>query len=175
MQRWIMSALVSIALVGVLAATGAWAQSPHFNNASVSFDSNTGTASCTWKESGLGNNVTITYDCSADAVAIYACINGGKHNPSASNKETVSGPVDATGSFSSGKNGSITGSLTLPVPGPGGFSCPPGQTLTLGQVAYCNIDLADTTNGVDAGITPTSFSACLTTVSGVCESTLPCP
>src|SRR5215510_10731352 len=131
MQRRILSVLVSITLVGALAATGAWAVSPHFINASVSFDSTTGTASCTWKEAGLGDNVTIAYACSADAVAIYACINGGKHNPSAGNKETVRGPVDQTGSFSSGKNGNITGSLSLPIPGPGAFSCPPGQDLTL--------------------------------------------
>ena len=110
-----------------------------------------------------------------DGKATYACINKGGNHPSATNKETVAGPVSASGTFSSGKNGSIIGSLTLLPPGPGAFSCPPGQKLVLGQVAYCNLDLADTTTPLDAEVAPTSVSACLSTVPGVCESSFPCP
>src|SRR5436190_23843671 len=69
--------VLGVLAVLVCAAGIVWATSPHFINASVSFNSTAGTASCTWKESGLGDNVLITYECSADGKAVYACINGG--------------------------------------------------------------------------------------------------
>jgi hypothetical protein len=165
--------LVLATLVGTAGIV--WAVSPHFVTSDANFSSTAGTLTCSWKEAGLGDNATISYECSADGRAIYACINKGGKHPSATNKETVAGPVSATGTFTSGKNGNITGSLTLEPPGPGAFSCPPGQKRVLGQVAYCNLDLADTTTPVDAGIAPTSVSACLSTVPGVCESPFTCP
>jgi len=117
-----------------------------------------------WKEAGLGNNVTANYIASANGTATYACINGGGNHPSASNKETVNGPVSASGTFTSGKNGSISASLTVEEPGPGAFSCPPGQTFILAFVAYSNISLADISFNDSAAATPSSLSACF--VSG---------
>src|SRR5438874_9376999 len=80
------------------------AQSPHFLSASDSIISTVadgGDLVVSWKEAGLGNDVTITYTATANATASYACINGGGNHPSASNKETVNGPVSASGSFPS--------------------------------------------------------------------------
>ena len=108
-----------------------------------------------WKEAGLGNNVLIHYVASANASATYACINGGGNHPKAANKETFSGPVSASGDFSSGQNGNINGSLTVSPPGSGGFTCPGGQRLVLAKVLYTNISLMDTTNGIAAPIAGT--------------------
>jgi hypothetical protein len=69
----------------------------------------------------------------------------------------VNGPVTATGTFSSGKNGSISQSLTLEPPSPGSFSCPGGQTLVLASVSYTNVTINDTTNGVTEDI-PGTFA-----------------
>jgi len=105
-----------IALVAL--AAPALADSPHFINASASVD-NAGNLVCTFKEAGLGNTVsTEAVTCSADATAVYACINGGGNHPKASNKATVSGPVSGGDNFPV-RNGSTTGSITVPPPGPG--------------------------------------------------------
>lgn len=105
-----------------------------------------------FKEAGLGDTQLITYVLSANATAEYACVNKGGQHPQASNKETVSGPVSATGTFTSGKNGQVTASLTLTPPSSGSFSCPPGQQLVLVSVSYSTITLTDTTNGVSTGV-----------------------
>src|SRR5262249_26536980 len=140
----------------------------HFLKAAGTITPN-GQLICSWKESGLGDNLLINYTCSADATATYVCVNHGGGNPSASNKETVSGPVSANANFSSGKNGSITGSLTLNPPGPGSFSCPHGQALEIAQVSYTNVSLTDNTNGISAPIAGTFASGCLLPdVRGAC-------
>jgi len=52
-----------------------------------------------------------------------------------------------TGTFSSGKNGQVTASLTVSPP-PSDITCPPGQSLELASVSYTNVVLTDTTNDV---------------------------
>ncbi|TNC23232.1 hypothetical protein FG385_22490 [Amycolatopsis alkalitolerans] len=127
-----------------------------------------GTLTVAFKEAGLGNNQNITYVLSADATATYVCVNRGGANPSASNKTEVSGPVSATGTFNSGKNGQITASLTVSPP-PTSLTCPPGQSLQLAQVTYTNVTLTDTTNGIPAPIEGTFSSGCLLpNVRGAC-------
>jgi hypothetical protein len=149
-------------------AAAAFADSPHFIKASATLNSN-GTLTVSWKEAGLGDNQLINYTASADATATYVCVNRGGANPSASNKTTVSGPVSASGSFSSGKNGSITGSLTVTPPGPGSFSCPAGQSRELAQVTYTNVAITDNTNGITEPIPGTFSSGCLLpNVRGAC-------
>src|SRR5262250_71001 len=96
----------------VMAAPAALAVSPHFVSASATVNAD-GSLTVSFKEAGLGDNVLISYTASADATATYVCVNKGGANPSAANKTTVSGPVSASGQFSSGKNGSISESLTL--------------------------------------------------------------
>jgi hypothetical protein len=134
------------------------AGSAHFIKASVNIDSSTGNLNFSFKEAGLGNS-PVDYTASADAVAVYGCINGGGHHPKASNKQTVSGPVSASGSFSPGTNGQSTGSLVIDVTEqlapPVGFACPGGQTLVLASVTYTDAALVDTSNSIDAPLTGT--------------------
>src|SRR5215212_6902788 len=126
-------------------AQPAQADSPHFVRASAELSGTNLVVS--FKEAGLGTNELITYVASADATATYVCVNRGGANPSASNKTTVSGPVSATGTFSSGKNVQVTQTLTLSPP-PIDISCPPGQSLELASASYTNVAITDTINGI---------------------------
>jgi hypothetical protein len=144
-----------------LAAVPALADSPHFNRASATLDNNTGNLVVSFKESGLGTNQLITYTANASGTAEYQCFNNGGKHPKAGNKTTVNGPVSATGTFDSGKNGSVNGTLTLMPPSQGAFSCPAGQTLYLQSVSYTNVSVTDTTNTVTAAIPGTFDSGTL--------------
>lgn len=163
MRRIVFGILAAFALFSITASF-AFAQSPHFISASAAFQGSGPNLTVSFKEAGLGNNQLITYRASANATAVYACINGGGNHPKATNKETVSGPVSATGTFSSGKNGTVSASLTLSPPGPGSFSCPSGQKLVLASVSYTNVAITDTTNNVSQSISGT-FSRTFYTLS----------
>jgi hypothetical protein len=149
-------------------ALTAFAQNPHFVSASASISG--ANLNVSFKESGLGDNVSITYNATADATATYVCVNGGGANPSASNKTTVSGPVSATGTFSSGKNGSISQTLTLSPP-PSNITCPKGQKLEVASASYMNVAITDTTTPVGPVSIPGTFSTgcLLPNVRGACS------
>ena len=138
--------LATAALVASMAFAGsALAQAPKFH-ATDSAVNNDGALVASWDERGLGND-NVDYTLTADAEAVYACINRGGNHPEAANKETFNAEVSANGSFEP-KNGRIQASLTAGPPSAGDFSCPGGQRLVLASVAYTNILLTDTTNGV---------------------------
>ncbi len=148
-----------LALTGALVAvsTLAWAASPHFNYVkSTALDSN---VQVCWKEAGLGRNEVINYTASASATATYVCVNHGGQCPNAANKVTISGPVSTSAPAHSDKNGNITSCLPLNAPGAGKFKCPGGQKLTLSEVSYTNIQLADTTTPLTQAADPSSQSA----------------
>jgi hypothetical protein len=158
--------LLALCLTAVFSLV-AFAESPHFVRASANLSGTNLVVS--FKEAGLGTNQLIDYEASAQANVTYVCVNNGGANPSASNKTSISGPVSATGTFSSGKNGQVTASLTLNPPGPGSFSCPPGQKLAIAQVSYSNVSITDTTNHVTEGIPGTFSTGCLLpNVRGAC-------
>src|SRR5215216_4288749 len=166
MLRKVMLLAASLAMV-LAYAVPALAVSPHFVSANATVSGTNLVVS--FKEAGLGTNQLITYQATADATATYVCVNRGGANPSAQNKTTVSGPVSATGTFSSGKNGQVTASLTLSPPSAGGFSCPTGQSLEIAQVTYTNVSITDTTNGVTEPIPGTFSTGCLLPeVRGAC-------
>jgi hypothetical protein len=131
----ILSVLVGIAFV----PAAAWAANPHFINQDAGIE-NDGDLSCSFKIAGLGDNVTITVTCSANASAFYACFNRGGKHPQASNKEESAGPVSGSGDFTSGQNGQVTGELEVNAPA-ATISCPGGQVLRLCSVSYTNIQL----------------------------------
>src|SRR5215203_180692 len=166
MRRVGIIAVLSMLLLAVTALP-ALAVSPHFINASGTINAN-GSLTVSFKEAGLGTNQNIDYVLTADATATYVCVNRGGANPSAQNKTTVSGPVTASGTFASGRNGNVTASLTVSPP-PSDISCPPGQSLELAQVTYTNVTLTDTTNDVSIAIGGPLASGCLLpNVRGAC-------
>jgi hypothetical protein len=148
-------ALMALALAAVPAlAASPLTGSPHFiksaTNASVD---QSGVLTVNFKESGLSNGSIETLTLSGTGTATYQCFNNGGNHPKAGNKETVSSFSSSTGDFQV-KNGSIVGSLTLQPPGPGDFTCPPGQDLVgPTNVSYSGVTLTDTTSGqtVDFG------------------------
>jgi hypothetical protein len=159
----VLAAVFATAAIAVPAAT---AVSPHFISASATLNAN-GTLTANFKEAGLGTNQLINYTLSADGTATWVCVNKGGANPSAQNKTTVHGPVSASGTFSSGKNGNVVGSLTLSPP-PSDISCPSGQMLELASVSYTNVTLTDTTNGVSISLGDFSSGCLLPNVRGAC-------
>ena len=118
------------------------AQNPHFLSCDVSGVNSNGTLSSDFRIAGLGSNVSITVTVTADASAVYACLNHGQKCPSAANKSTVTGTVSAQGTFTSGKNGSVRGSLTVDPPPNTTLNCPGGQKLILVSVSYTNVSLS---------------------------------
>ena len=81
--RFITTALVSIAMLGI--TSPAYAGSPHFVGTPVATISGD-TLTVTGKEAGLGNELQIHVEVTADA----ACINPGGNHPQAGNKESFS-------------------------------------------------------------------------------------
>lgn len=162
--------VLAAALAAVLAfAVPASADSPHFIRASASLSGTN--LSVSFKEAGLGTNQLINYTASANATATYVCVNRGGANPSASNKTTVNGPVSATGTFSSGKNGQVTDSLTIAPPSASGLTCPPGQSLQTAEVTYSSVKITDNTNSVSESIAGTFDTGCLLpNVRGACTT-----
>ena len=150
---------LSLAMVFALIAGPVMAANPHFVWYDASVNKSSGQLVVSWKEAGLGDNALVAYTASADSTAVWGCINGGNHHPRAANKETVTGPLSDTKSFYSGKNGQITGAMTLgPIPATPDFSCPPGQHLRLIAVNYTNITLTDDTNGITVALPDASWT-----------------
>lgn len=165
MRRMLVVA-AAVTATAALAVPAALAVNAHFISAGASLN-NDGTLTANFKEAGLGTNQNIDYALTADGTATYVCVNKGGANPSAQNKTTVNGPVSATGSFNSGKNGNVTGSLTVSPP-PSNISCPKGQTLQLASASYENVTLTDVTNGISVSLGSFSTGCLLPNVRGAC-------
>jgi hypothetical protein len=136
-------------LVSVVGLGVAMAGSAKFHSADSTVN-NAGALVVSWDQRGLGEG-DVNYLLTADATAVYACINRGGNHPEAANKETINSEVSANGSFEP-KNGRVVASLTAGPPSAGAFSCPSGQRLVLAAVAYTNILLTDLTNNVQTSV-----------------------
>ena len=158
--------LAAVLAMALVAAAPALAVSPHFISASATLN-NDGSLTANFKEAGLGTNQNIDYTLSGQGTAIYVCVNKGGANPSASNKTAVAGPVSASGTFNSGKNGNVVGSLTVQPPFQD-IGCPSGQTQQLASVSYTDITLTDTTNGISVSLGDFSSGCLLPNVRGAC-------
>ena len=145
----------SIAIAAVLAvglfAQAAIAANPHFVRASATREGNSLVVS--FKEAGLGNNQTVTIQASASFTRTDSCVNKGGNVPSDPKKTVTQGTTSKSGSFTSDKNGSITGSLTLTTSTT--LQCPPGQRATLLSLSFSNVKVTDLTNNVSRSISGT--------------------
>jgi hypothetical protein len=143
-----LAAVLAAAFSLAVSSTSASATSgAHFFKDTAASINDNGALVVTIDEAGVGQQ-QVDYTLTANATAVWACINGGGNHPKASNKETVTGQVSAAASFSP-INGRVM--ATMPPTGPlspGAFACPSGQTLVLASASYSNIVLTDTTNGV---------------------------
>jgi hypothetical protein len=165
-MRRILFVLAAVLATAALAVPAALAVNAHFISANGALNAN-GSLTVNFKEAGLGTNQLINYTLSANGTATYVCVNKGGANPSASNKTTVNGPVSASGTFNSGKNGNVTASLTVNPP-PTDLSCPGGQKLALASASYTDVTLTDTTNGITESLGDISSGCLLPDVRGAC-------
>ena len=152
-----LSKLFCVALVAfaatLLMAGPASATAAKFHSASGAVNAN-GALVVSFDERGLGNE-NVDYSVTADATALYACINGGGKHPQAANKEAFEGSLSAGASFEP-KNGRVIASITVgPLQAPQ-FQCPNGQRRVLAAVSYANIVLTDLTNGSSIAVADTS-------------------
>src|SRR5438552_6220761 len=145
-----------IALSSLVAIT-VWADSPHFLRTSANGVNSDGTVNVCFKIAGLGANQSIDVTASAHADATYACRNNGQQCPNAANKVNVQGDVSASGTFTSGKNGSIRASLTVDPPSTT-LTCPGGQRLVLVSVSYTNVTVS-APGASDCDPSPGTFAA----------------
>jgi hypothetical protein len=126
----------------------------HFVSATSSITS-AGALVASFKEAGLGDTVQVNYELTANASATYVYVNNGGNLPQSPQFTTVAGPVDVTGTFTSGKNGQITASLTAqPPPAPQSFidAAPNGLHVAVFSVSYTTVTITDTTNSVSASL-----------------------
>jgi hypothetical protein len=137
MRRSLISTLV---VVGVLAFGAATAHAAaNFKSSSFSVNSQ-GQLVCSYDVSGLGNVSSTLGTCGGTNTAVYQCINNGGKNPAAGNKTTTTGDV-GTSQQVPVHNGRARGSLSVDPVGPGGFSCPGGQTLYLVSSCYSDVSM----------------------------------
>jgi hypothetical protein len=103
----------------------------------------------------VGVKEGVTTRLTAPFEAVYVCVNRSGRVPSAANKTTLVGNLEASALFPAAKNGKATGSLlTDPLPSSAeaaattGFTCPSGQSLEFDRVIFSNMVLS-----VDGGET----------------------
>ena len=132
--------ILTLSMIGLASfmATTVRADNPNFHSCGASGVNSDGTLDVSFTIAGLGSNQSIDVTASAHADATYACRNRGQQCPNAANKVNVQSDVSATGTFTSGKNGSIRASLTVDPPDTT-LTCPGGQTLVLVSVSYTNV------------------------------------
>jgi hypothetical protein len=145
MRRFLVLFGVAVAAIALLVSSAS-AANPHFLRSSASGPSASGQLTVTFKIAGLGDTVSTTVTATADASALYACQNNGGNFPHDPKKQQVSGPVSASGLFTSGKNGSINGTLTLSPPA-STLDCPGGQHEVLANVSYTNVAVSEPAAG----------------------------
>jgi hypothetical protein len=156
MKRISILIFAGIALSSFMAIT-MWAASPHFLRCSASGVNDDGSLNVCFKIAGLGDNQTLAVTASADADAVYACKNNGQQCPNAANKVNVQANVSASGTFTSGQNGQITGCLTVEPPATA-LTCPPGQDLVLVSVSYTSVSVS-APGANSCNTSPGTFSA----------------
>jgi hypothetical protein len=150
-------ALFVLLLVVAIPAAVALADSPNFKSATASGPDANGNLTVNFRETGLGNTGNpVNYTATANGDALYACQNGGGNFPSDPKKQSATGPVSKSGTFPSGKNGNVTGSLVLNPPA-STLNCPGGQHAVLANVTYTNVRLCDVDHNVCVSI-PGTFS-----------------
>jgi hypothetical protein len=134
--------------------------SPHFiGDASAVVDA-AGTLTVSWKEAGLGNNQNIDYTMAAVATGQFQWFNHGGNKPQGQPFQFGPETLSASGTFNSGQNGNITASLSIAAPAPSQEVVDAGTSsnwVLQETVNYSDITLTDTTNGVDATVSPSSL------------------
>jgi hypothetical protein len=144
MNRSLRITLTSLAalLATVTLTAPAFAAIDMFIKFDANGPNNDGTLTTNFKATGLGNKETISLTASADATAVYICVNKSGNFPSDPKKQVLEGPVSASEQLTSDKNGQITDALILSPPATT-LDCPSGQHSALAYVSYKNVGIGE--------------------------------
>jgi len=127
--------------------------SPHFISATSGINS-AGALTVSFKEAGLGANQNIDYKVTGNEDATFGFQNKGGNTVNGTPFHAT-GAALAQGSFNSGKNGNVVGTLVsdVPTPQPSDFKPINGSGWKLvTNVSYTNVVLTDTTNNLSIGV-----------------------
>jgi len=149
-----MKRIYTVVVAAAVAASGgvAYATSPHFVSATGTISQTTGDLTVNFKEAGLGANQNINYTLEANTESFtWQCFTKSGNKPQGSPQGPFSFTNESvSGTFNSGKNGNVTGSLTLDAL-QGNASCNGGGLkLCLIDAEYDGVTFADTTNNIIA-------------------------
>lgn len=131
----------------------ALAANPHFVSVSATEEADFDLR-VRFKEAGLGANETVTIEVAALFSATFECFNKSGKVPNDPKKTNIVTDVSETDDFTSGKNGSVTATITLsPLDASDvGFSCPPGQQAVRSNVSWSDVTITDKTNDVSVTV-----------------------
>jgi len=113
-------------------------------------------AEVTWKEVGIWREGTVHNVVTAEASATYVCLEAGQAR--VADRQNVDDFLSVEGDFASTKGGFASGSLTLKPPGPGMFSCAPGERLQLVCARYTQLSCKDDTYAISSELRRTVVS-----------------
>lgn len=103
-------ALLPLAMVLAVSTPASAGGNPHFIRHATTATLSDADLVVNFKETGLAAGATESITTSATATTTYECVNGGGHNPSASNKTTPVTDVSQTDAFTADRNGNLVGS-----------------------------------------------------------------
>jgi hypothetical protein len=114
-----------------------------------SVDPTTGVLTVNFHEAGLGNNVQVVETLTGEAHAVYQWFNHGGQVPKGE-PFFVNETFSVTGTFTSDKNGQITGTFTVSPPGVDAFFATnhAANWVPMLTISYTNVGVTDVTNGV---------------------------
>ncbi|HEY3366229.1 MAG TPA: hypothetical protein VGK74_14340 [Symbiobacteriaceae bacterium] len=101
-----------------------------------------------FQEIGLDQNQTITVNCFVKATAHWQCYKRDGLRRQTTNKTTIVTEVEASGDFTSGPDGDVSGWLRIspPQPTPDAPEAGAGTRLVLLSITYSDVQVADQTN-----------------------------
>lgn len=152
-SRRIFSVIAALFALLLFGASAAQAGNAHFIASQTTASASGTTLTVKFKEAGLESGSTETIRITAQLDATYSCVNGGNKVPTDPKKTTINGEYTAEDDFTAGKNGNVTGSLSLFAPSASDvLDCPPGQRATLISAVWSNVSIDDLTSGAHLDI-----------------------
>ena len=152
-SRRIFAVIAAVFAVLLFGTTAAQAGNAHFIASQTTASASGSTLTVNFKEAGLESGSTQTIRISAHLDAEYSCVNNGNKVPSDPKKTTVSGAYTAQDDFTAGRNGNVTGSLSLFAPSASSvLDCPGGQRATLISAEWSDVSITDLTSGAHLDI-----------------------
>ncbi len=142
---------IALAAVGTFAAFAiGTAQAQQFTRADISLDG-AGNLTCTFRETGLGANSLVTYDCAAEALGVVSgCFAKNKFAGPTSLAIFKEVAPEEPVTLLARNNGAIGATLTTEIPESegGGEACTEPAEARVVAVRWCNASLLDATNNI---------------------------